>query len=64
MLPGDLLFFGKDPGRITHVGMVLPDGTFLHAHGQVIINSLDTSHPRYAPALAASWRLSRDPLAD
>ena len=62
LLPGDLVFFGRDPARITHVGMALPDRTFLHAYGQVIVSSLDPSHPRYLPALARDWRLSRDPL--
>jgi hypothetical protein len=60
---GDLVFFGRTPGRITHVGMVLPDRTFLHAYGQVRVNSLDPSSPLFAPDLARDWRVTRDPLA-
>jgi cell wall-associated NlpC family hydrolase len=29
--PGDLLFFGKDPASITHVGMYLGEGRFINA---------------------------------
>jgi cell wall-associated NlpC family hydrolase len=59
---GDLLFFGKIPQRITHVGMVLPDRLFLHAYGQVRVNSLDPAHPLFEPVLAQDWRLTRDPM--
>ena len=62
LLPGDLLFFGKVPQRITHVGMVLPDRLFLHAYGQVRVNSLDPGHPLFEPSLASDWRGARDPL--
>ncbi len=58
--PGDLLFFGRTTQRITHVAMVLPDRTFLHAYGQVRINSLDTQHPGYDAGLARDWRGARD----
>jgi cell wall-associated NlpC family hydrolase len=60
--PGDLLFFGKSRESITHVGLVLADRTFLHAYGQVVVNSLDSSHPRYSARLASIWQLTRDPL--
>ncbi len=61
--PGDLLFFGRAAQRITHVGMALPDRLFLHAYGQVRVNSLDPAHPLFEPNLARDWRLTRDPLA-
>jgi hypothetical protein len=61
--PGDLLFFGKSRDSITHVGLVLPDRTFLHAYGQVIVNSLDTGHEHYDERLASIWRMTRNPLA-
>ncbi len=61
--PGDLLFFGRAAQRITHVAMVLPDRLFLHAYGQVRVNSLDPSHPLYEASLARDWRSTRDPLA-
>jgi cell wall-associated NlpC family hydrolase len=63
LVGGDLVFFGREPTRITHVGLVLPDRRFLHAYGQVRVNSLDPSDPEYAPELAPHWRLTRDPLA-
>ena len=45
---GDLLFFGNSTtGRVTHVGMYLRDGKYIHCSGQVKINSLDTSAPDY-----------------
>lgn len=39
---GDLLFFGNSKtGRVTHVGMYLRDGKYIHCSGQVKINSLE-----------------------
>lgn len=39
--PGDLLFFGNEKtGRVTHVGIYLRDGKYIHCSGQVKINSL------------------------
>lgn len=64
LLPGDLLFFGRPSQRVTHVAMVLPGREFLHAYGQVRVNSLDPEHPQYEPNLARDWRATRDPLAD
>ena len=63
-LPGDLVFFGASADRITHVGMVLPGGVFLHAYGQVTVNSLDPKHARFLPDLARIWRSCRDPLGN
>jgi hypothetical protein len=60
--PGNLLFFGKSRNSITHVGLVLPDRSFLHSYGQVVVNSLDPSSPRYQPRLASIWQMTRDPL--
>jgi cell wall-associated NlpC family hydrolase len=39
--PGDLLFFGKTPEKVTHVGIATGQGSFLHASGWVRANSLD-----------------------
>jgi cell wall-associated NlpC family hydrolase len=45
--PGDLLFFGSAPGKITHTGMYIGDGQFIHAptdgHPVVQISRLDDS---------------------
>ena len=62
LVPGQLVFFGKAPDSITHVGLVLPDRTFLHSYGQVTVNALDPSHERYSARLASIWQLTRDPL--
>ncbi|MCB0792868.1 MAG: C40 family peptidase [Flavobacteriales bacterium] len=40
-VPGDLAFFDNDEGRITHVGIVLPDHRIAHASGRVRIDKLD-----------------------
>lgn len=45
--PGDLLFFGRDSDRITHVGMYIGDQKFIHSSGMVKINSLDPAAPDY-----------------
>lgn len=37
---GDLLFFAKTPEKVTHVGIYLGEGRFIHASGRVKINSL------------------------
>lgn len=45
---GDLLFFGNaKTGRVTHVGIYLRDGKYIHCSGQVKINSLDPDAPDY-----------------
>ena len=59
---GDLLFFGRAADRITHVAMMLSDGLFLHAHGQVRVGSVDPAHGLYEPDILKIWLHSRDPL--
>jgi cell wall-associated NlpC family hydrolase len=59
---GDLLFFGKSPAQITHVGMYLSNGLFLHAHGHVRVNALLSAHPLFEERLVRDWQLTRDPL--
>ena len=45
---GDLLFFGNSKtGRVTHVGIYLRDGKYIHCSGQVKINSLDSKANDY-----------------
>lgn len=39
--PGDLAFFENTRGKVSHVGIILPENTILHAHGMVKINQLD-----------------------
>lgn len=40
---GDLAFFDNEEGRITHVGILLPEFQIIHAHGEVRIDTLDDS---------------------
>ncbi len=44
---GDLLFFGRSAQHITHVGIYLEKGDFIHSSGRVQINSIDPSDPKY-----------------
>jgi hypothetical protein len=46
ILPGDLIFFGP-PNRITHVGICLGGSYYIHASGDVRINSLDEKDELY-----------------
>ena len=56
--PGDLLFFGNEKtGRVTHVGMYIRDGKYIHCSGQVKINGLDpkaSDYPYLYSPLSAS----------
>ena len=47
--PGDLLFFGRSAQRISHVGLYLGNGDFIHSSGRVHISSLDPADPKYVP---------------
>ena len=44
---GDLLFFGRNANRITHVGIYMGNGLYIHASGMVRINSIDSTDPLY-----------------
>jgi len=59
----DLLFFGKHADRISHVGLYLSNGLFLHAYGQVKVGSVDPRHPLFEPKLVADWQTTRDALS-
>ncbi|MGC4042853.1 MAG: NlpC/P60 family protein [Armatimonas sp.] len=66
--PGDLVFFGKsDPLKITHVGMQLDTGRFIHSAGGagVIITEWE-GDTRYAPTYIDARRLiperANDPI--
>lgn len=47
---GDLLFFGRSAQRITHVGIYMGAGKYIHASGLVRINTIDPNHPDYSEA--------------
>ncbi len=56
--PGDLLFFGDSDKEITHVGMYMWDGKFIHASGSlggVSITKIDT--PKYAAIFQGARRM-------
>ena len=46
---GDLLFFGRSAERITHVGIYLGNGDFIHSSGRVHISSINPDDPKYNP---------------
>jgi SH3-like domain-containing protein len=45
--PGDLLFFGRSIQRVTHVGVYMGGGKYIHSSGYVRINSIDPNAPDY-----------------
>lgn len=58
LAPGDLVFFGKTPDRITHTGIYLGNGEFIHAtawkYPRIQISRLD--EPHWAELLVACRR--------
>ena len=44
---GDLVFFGSASGRVTHVGIYLRGGQYIHCSGRVKINSVDPGASDY-----------------
>lgn len=50
-IAGDLLFFGNGTGdgRITHVGIYMGDGRFIHASGRVFVASVLPEDTHYIP---------------
>ncbi len=46
---GDLLFFGRSNRQITHVGIYMGKGDFIHSSGKVHISSIDANDPKYVP---------------
>ena len=56
--PGDLLFFGEKGGRITHTGMYLGAGKFIHAtaHERPVVQISELADPHWAGLLVASRR--------
>ena len=64
VLPGDLLFFGPKPDRITHVGLSLGGALFIHEDAEVHINSLDPAHPLFNEYRRKTFRKVKRILQD
>jgi len=62
ILPGDLLFFGEG-GKVSHVAIYLGHTTFIHASGEVRINSLSKRDSRYDERLARTLLFARSVLS-
>jgi cell wall-associated NlpC family hydrolase len=60
--PGDLLYFGRSPEKITHTGMYIGHGQFINAttyqHPVVQISRL--KEPRWTKLLVAARRLRQN----
>jgi hypothetical protein len=56
--PGDLLYFGPSPNKITHTGLYMGDGRFLHAtiHGKPVIQISELKDPHWTRLLVACRR--------
>jgi Cell wall-associated hydrolases (invasion-associated proteins) len=57
---GDLVFFGRkatenNTQKVTHVGMYIKDGEFIHSSGRVKINSFDPEAENYSNYRTVSW---------
>ncbi len=57
--PADLLFWGPRPEKITHVGMYIGNGKFVHCSGEVRINSFIPSDADFNQYLRKNLRAVR-----
>ena len=57
--PGDLLFFGSKPGKITHVALSIGKGKFYHADGCVHENSLVKGDSLFNAYRFRTFRMAR-----
>lgn len=64
LLPGDLIFFGPEEERITHVAFYLGEGRILHASGRVKIESLRRGEPDFAKDRFNTLRAARRIVGD
>jgi uncharacterized protein YgiM (DUF1202 family) len=57
--PGDLLYFGSSDEKITHTGMYIGDGRFIHATARhvPVVQVSDLADPHWTPLLVASRRV-------
>ncbi len=59
LVRGDLLFFGADLRHVSHVGIFLWEGLFVHARGSVRVNSLRPEDATYQPELLKIFQGAR-----
>ena len=59
--PGDLIYLGVTPDKITHVGMFIGDNKVIHASGgaTVVVQSLDSNDENYAPRFIEKYQGAR-----
>ncbi len=59
LAPGDLLFFGSSLKKITHTGMYIGGGEFIHAtaHGRPVVQISRLDEERWTPLFVAARRL-------
>lgn len=60
LLEGDLVFFGlakttKKPIKVTHVGMYMSNGEYIHSSGRVRINSFDPKAENFNNYRSVTW---------
>lgn len=57
-VPGDLLFFGPSPQKITHTGMMMADGEFIHAtaHERPVLQISRLADPHWTKLLVCVRR--------
>ncbi|MCY1636694.1 C40 family peptidase [Marinifilum sp. D737] len=60
LVEGDLVFFGRKATenhkqKVTHVGMYIKDGEFIHSSGRVKINSFDPEAENFSNYRTVSW---------
>jgi hypothetical protein len=57
--PGDMLFFGPKPNRITHVAISLGGQLYIHSDGDVHISSFDPFSPIYSPYRHETFQIAK-----
>jgi cell wall-associated NlpC family hydrolase len=57
--PGDLLYFGSSAGKITHTGMYIGEGQFIHAttHEHPVVQISRVDDPHWTRLLVAARRV-------
>ncbi len=57
--PGDLVFFGPRPDRITHVGIYIGNKNYIHSDSHIHVNSFDPQAPNFSPYRLRMFRRAR-----